>query len=175
MDHKSLRQRCEAKLAELDLASFENARSFCLTLAARRGRPILIQPATNPAGPFGLWVAGASADVIFYEQGTSPLHQEHIILHEACHLLWEHRPVPVSDGELAHLLFPDIRPDVVQRVLQRFGYSTTEEQEAEMLASLILERTAGALTPSSSVLDAESEALLRRLRASLEETTSGQA
>lgn len=166
MELKGLRERCEAKLAELNLSAFENAHSFCAALAARRARPIVLQAVANPAGPFGLWVGGRTADVIFYERNTSPLHQEHIILHEACHLVWQHRPAPVTEGELAHLLFPDVQPEVIQRVLRRAGYSTAEEQEAEMLASLILERYAGAPSPSTPP-DAKTARLVDRLTTAL--------
>jgi hypothetical protein len=38
------------------------------------------------------------------------------------------------------LLFPDLQIETIERVLRRVGYKAEEEQEAEMLASLVLER-----------------------------------
>lgn len=165
---KQLRQRCEARLRTLDVPAPFDARSFCGALAAQRGRPILLQPIAGGVGPFGLWVAGPSTDFIFYQQETSPLHREHIILHEVCHLLCDHHPAPVSRTDFVHLLLPDLAPETVRRVLQRGGYSSEEEQEAELLASLILEHAG---TPAHDQAGADSEAvrLLKRLKASLEE------
>ena len=60
---------------------------------------------------YGLWVAMPTADVIFHERETSPLHRGHIILHELCHLLSGHRPAPISREEAARLLLPDLQPD----------------------------------------------------------------
>jgi hypothetical protein len=168
MELKELRRRCEARLRELDLPMPFDVRTFCAVLAAKRGRPIQLRPIATRSGPWGLWVAGPSADIIFYEQETSPLHQEHIILHEASHVLCAHRPVPVADAELMQLLFPDLCPETVQRVLQRASYSGEEEQEAELLASLILERVGSTSAPMATD-DPNEVQLLGRLAASLEQ------
>ena len=42
-----------------------------------------------------------------------------------------------------HLLFPDLDPAMVIRVLGRVRYTTAQEREAEMTASLIRGRSAG--------------------------------
>lgn len=169
MDLRTLRKRCEARLRQLDLPLPFDVQSFCERMAVHRGRPILLYPARSDAGPFGLWVAGPSLDVVFYEEETSPLHQDHIILHELCHLLCDHQPVPLSDTELARLLCPDLDPSTVQRVLHRASYSTDEEREAELLASLIVRQTAGGPPhPQTQPLDTETVDVLHRLEASLE-------
>ena len=80
-----------------------------------------------------------TSDYIFYEAHTSVLHQDHIILHEVAHLLCEHQPV-VSNDEIGRLLFPDLDWKVIQRVLGRTCYARWPEQEAELIASLILAR-----------------------------------
>jgi len=76
-------------------------------------------------------------DYVFYEAETSQLHREHIILHELGHLLCEHQPTEVLDEEVVAQLLPDLNPAVVYRVLGRTTYTAIEEQEAEMLASLV--------------------------------------
>lgn len=167
MDLKHLRRQCEARLQALNLPVSLDARSLGDALAACRGRPLVLQPVANGAGPHGVWVSGPTVDVIFYEQETSPMHQEHIILHELCHLLCDHRPTPVSDPDYARLLFPDLHPETVQHLLQRAGYSTEEEREAELLASLILERSVGTPPIGPAIPDAEAE-LVVRLEAALE-------
>jgi hypothetical protein len=175
MTLKHLRQRCEARLSELDLPSPFDVRRFCERLARRRGRPIVLQPVVSGTGCYGLWVAMPSADVVYYERETSLLHQGHIILHELCHLLSGHRPAPVSLEEAARLLLPDLQPELVRRLLQRAGYSTDEEREAEILASLILERAArtppapaGGGSYAAPHLDARTAQVLGRLETTLE-------
>jgi hypothetical protein len=82
-----------------------------------------------------MWLSLAQADYILYEPNTSKLHSEHIILHELAHMLCDHR-LSMDSSVLAKLL-PSINPAIVKRVLGRVNYATEQEQEAEMLASLI--------------------------------------
>jgi hypothetical protein len=112
-------------------------------VSQRRGRPIRLIPKSAPLGPCGLWVALPDADVVFYEAGTSRLHREHIILHEVGHLLCAHRPTRRPDAELLHQLLPSLDVTMIQRVMSRSRYSDPEEQEAETMASLIVQRGGG--------------------------------
>jgi hypothetical protein len=173
IDRKRLRQRCGQRLPELDLPDPFDVPTFCDLLAARRGRRIVLRAIAMDGGLSGAWVATPSMDVIFYERETSALHREQIILHEICHMLWEHQPVPLSEVEIGRLLFPELKPDVVQRMLQRAGYSTAEECEAELLASMILERAAPTAPSPSTGMGVEKDVVLHRLEASLEEERSG--
>lgn len=130
---------------------------LCAKVAARRGRPIRLVPMEGLTGVCGLWVATATTDLIFYEQVTTPPHQEHIILHELSHVLCDHQRAASSassalsslGGQVEHLL-PNLDPEMVHRVLGRAGYTSDEEREAELLASLIRQRarshTGGTLT-----------------------------
>ncbi|MEV5598087.1 hypothetical protein [Streptomyces sp. NPDC052496] len=85
----------------------------------------------------GLWLATDTDDHIFFEARTAPLHQEHIVLHEIGHLLFDHQMA--ADGRHGGLgtVLADLSPRLIQRLLARTNYSTRQEQEAEMLASLI--------------------------------------
>jgi hypothetical protein len=170
MDLKRLRQRCEARLRDLDLPAPFDIDSFRGVLETRRGRPIRLCPMISRAGPWGLWAAGPDADYIFYEQATSPLHREHIILHEASHLICGHCPVPLSEEEGSRLLFPDLDVETVKRVLGRVAYSGDEEREAELLASLILERAGRGVASRARTAALEHAALLDRLGAALEQS-----
>lgn len=172
MDLKQLRRRCEARLRELDLPIPFDVRAFCDALARRRGRPILLRPVASGTDCYGLWVATPAEDIVFYEQETSPLHRDHIILHELCHLLAGHRPAPASTAEIARLLLPDLRPELVHCLLQRSSYSSDDEREAELLASLILERSVGTSPAPAPVLDARTAAALGQLEATLQEGAS---
>lgn len=169
MELRTLRKRCEARLRELDLPDPFDVRAFRDRLAARRGRPILLCAARSDLGPCGLWVAGPSLDVVFYEAVTSPLHQDHIVLHELCHLACDHHALPLSEAALAELLCPHLDQSVVQHVLPRAAYSSDEEREAEILASLILDRASGGPPRREPrPLDVETVEVLHRLEASLE-------
>lgn len=133
-------------------------------MAAKRGHPIVLQPVEGVGGgTMGVWIPTEPADIIVYEQHTSRLHREHIILHELSHLICEHHPKAV-DAETAGLLFPDVRWDVVKQVLRRHAYSTEEELEAELLASLIRDRARLGATHLRPPGDVDLE-LARRLEA----------
>lgn len=90
----------------------------------------------------GLWIATGTTDLIFHESATTPPHREHIILHELAHVLCDHYPASLDAVERAAVLLPDLDSALVRRVLGRAGYSTAGEREAEVLASLIRQRTA---------------------------------
>ncbi|MFH7596304.1 hypothetical protein WDV06_14535 [Streptomyces racemochromogenes] len=131
----SLRRRCEMILGHLDLAHPFSLDTLCARMADRRGRPIRLHPLPREAaesGVCGLWVGTESVDYVFYEAHTTPLHREHIVLHELGHILFGHHSL---EGEEV-----DGRAPVV---LGRTNYTTRQEQEAEMLASMIRIHTAG--------------------------------
>ncbi|MFG3253276.1 hypothetical protein [Streptomyces sp. NPDC048172] len=90
----------------------------------------------------GLWVELDSADYVFYEASTSPLHRDHIVLHEISHILLGHT---TSNGvdPVANLgaLFTGIDPSTVRNVLGRANFSTPQEREAEQLATRIAGRS----------------------------------
>ena len=173
MNPAALQRRCEARLRELPLPDPFDLGTLCVSLSARRGRAIRLHPVRAPLGPCGLWVASDEADYIFYEEGTSALHQRHIILHELSHLVCGHGAPTVAHTELLRLLLPDVGEDAVRRVLARGAYlEAEEEQEAELLASLILARATGPVSPAPvdgavRASEAEVARVLARLEASL--------
>ena len=139
---EGLRRRCEERLRGIRIPSPFDLDTFCTEVETRRGRPLIRRPVPglSAAAPCGLWIGTTEADHVFYDPGTSPLHAEHIVLHELAHILSGHSG---ADGALAQL-FPDLDPATVSRVLGRVGYSTEQEREAEMMASLIRGRSARA-------------------------------
>jgi hypothetical protein len=140
-DH-GIRERCETILAELGIPDALGVRELCAVLADRQGRPIHLLGEHLPAGsPCGLAVRTERFDAIFYQTGTSRLHQEHIIRHELGHLICGHLTAPVLDAEASRLLLPNLDPSLVRAVLGRTNYSEIEEKEAEMIASLLLRRS----------------------------------
>ena len=139
-----LRRRCEARLAALPLPRPFSETAFCRALAAWRGRPLVLYPVEARCfapGVHGCLISFPASDVIVYNQEETPFHRRHTIVHEACHLIWGHRPVEQGSAETLALLFPDIPGDAVQGVLRRTRYAgSQDEREADLLASLILER-----------------------------------
>ncbi|MGM1059969.1 ImmA/IrrE family metallo-endopeptidase [Saccharothrix sp. Mg75] len=112
--------------------------ALCAEVARLRGRALHLHPlpfAAAPGVPCGLWVATRDADHVFHARGASALHQRNTILHEIGHVLCDHG----LEGGPAGLL-TDLDPEVVRRVLGRTTYSTPQEEEAEMVAALLLER-----------------------------------
>ncbi|MEV4347353.1 hypothetical protein AB0J83_23100 [Actinoplanes sp. NPDC049596] len=148
---ENLRRRCESRLRGIRVPDPFDLDAFCAEVAQHRGRPLIRRavPGLSVDAPCGLWIGTAEADHVFHDPGTSPLHAEHIVLHELAHILSGHTGASgegaggggTADGSLARL-FPDLDPATVSRVLGRATYSDAQEREAEMMASLIRGRPA---------------------------------
>ena len=138
----ALWQRCRQTVATLDLPEPFDAAEFISMLSRSRGRPIELIPIHARSNmPCGLLVTTDRADCIVYSADTSLLHQQHILLHEAAHLVCRHHdagaPATVAS---AQTLLPHLPSSLVQHVLGRSVYDEPQEQEAEVVASLILYR-----------------------------------
>ena len=173
MNTRALRRRCTTWLTDLPLPIPFDLQALCDTLAARRGRPIRLYSAPLRGIGSGLWLATADKDCIFFERETSPLHQQHIILHELGHLIGGHRPCVLAGHQVPGGVLTGLDGTRVQAMLSRTGYATTEEQEAEMVATLFLERIAamptGARTPRVVVpATPATETLIRHLAVSFD-------
>jgi hypothetical protein len=138
-----LRRRCERRIQNIPIPRPFDLSTFCAVVASHRGRPLSLQPmpGLTAGAPCGLWISVPTADYVFYDPGTSRLHAEHIVLHELGHMLSGHTTgLDVSGGALARLV-PDLDPSTVTTILGRVSYTTAQEREAEMLASLIRARS----------------------------------
>jgi hypothetical protein len=168
MVDRGLRKRCEGILTELDLPDVIDVRDLCDVVAARQRRPIHLLGERLPAdSPCGLAVRTERFDAIFYEADTSRLHQEHIIRHELGHLICGHLTAPVIDAEASRLLLPNLDPSLVRAVLGRTNYSEAEEKEAEMIASLLMRRSALVRSRQSPRDDPAASPVLGRLHHTL--------
>lgn len=139
-----LRRRCERHLDGVPLPQPFDLDAFCTTVATHRGRPLTLQPLLGLASgaPCGLWISVPAADYVFYDPDTSRLHAEHIVLHELGHMLSGHTTGLDLDNAAVARLVPDLDPRTVETILGRVSYTTAQEREAEMLASLIRARAA---------------------------------
>ncbi|MGK5630903.1 hypothetical protein [Streptomyces sp. URMC 123] len=150
MRWRRLRRRCQKVIGDIALPEPFSAQRLCAQLAADRGRPLrllTLPTPTVPGTPSGIWLSAERGDYIFYDGQTSPLHQEHIIVHEIGHMVFDHCSA-VDDRRLfRHVDIAD--PESVRRILPRLRYSDEQEQEAEMIASLILEAAGRVPAPTA--------------------------
>ena len=170
---RQLKRHCEQILGQLNLPSVCDAPMLAAHIAGhpnRSGRPIHLLPmplATD--GPCGLWVATGAADYVVFESNTTIPHQNHIIAHELSHLILEHDSHQTFSENASQQLVPHLDPAMVQRMLGRSRYDAKEEQEAEMMASLLQQRlNQWAPVPAYHVPDDVAE-IVARLSHSLEE------
>ncbi|MEH1015055.1 hypothetical protein V6U90_18320 [Micromonospora sp. CPCC 206060] len=144
---------------------------FVGQLSADRGRPIHLLPFDLPPGaPCGLCVTTDYADYLVVRSTTSGAQRDHIVLHEAAHLMLGHRPHPLDEQIGVGQVFRHLDPRVVQGMLGRSAYGTVEEQEAEILASLLGQRAGARRQP---VPQPPSDPLVARLGRSLEHHNRG--
>ncbi|MFJ4583693.1 regulator component [Streptomyces echinatus] len=154
-EYAALRRRCTALLRDLGVQRSLSLDALRARVEELRGRPLVLRELPEQAaatGACGLWLGTDDADYVFYEPRTAPLHREHIILHEIGHVLCDHhRSLADGDGDrLTGRLPDDPEPRLVRRLMARTSYTTTEEQEAEMIASLI--QSAGKTGPVAGPL-----------------------
>ena len=150
---RRLRRQCERRLEGIPVPRPFNLDQFCQGIARTRGRRLQLQGVAglSSTAPCGLWISVPAADYVFFDANTTPLHAEHIVLHELGHIVCQH----TVDGEVEHSalarLMPDLDPGMIARVLGRVRYSTAQEQEAEMLASLIRANSVRGLTGPAGI------------------------
>ncbi len=77
---------------------------FVAYLVQMRQRDIVLKPARFKPGLHGMWIRADTADYVFYDCATHPIHQVHHILHELGHLILKHEPHPLDDVLPAELL-----------------------------------------------------------------------
>ena len=114
MSTGQVRRKCEEKLHSLAVPRPFTVDAFCKELAAARGRPVRLVP--MPSGidtPCGLWLSTPDADFVFHQVATSPLHQEHIILHELAHMIFDHAAIREPTEGLRERLLPALKEATV--------------------------------------------------------------
>ncbi|MCM4083920.1 ImmA/IrrE family metallo-endopeptidase [Paractinoplanes hotanensis] len=164
---RKIRQHCEQiargivvpKPFELDL--------FVREVGASRRRTIETMAFSMPAGaPRGVCVATDTRDYIIVDEAAAGSQRAHIILHEISHLLLGHQ-LRVTD--FLDQLFVHLNMGVIQdrRVIARTTYNTTDEREAEILASILGHR-AGLWRSSPKDSSHVDDPLMLRLGAAFE-------
>ncbi|MEV4738741.1 regulator component [Streptomyces sp. NPDC049555] len=136
-----LRIACSERLERLNLPHRFGTQQLCDAVAELRGKPIVLRPmdtATTGDLPCGIRVETATADILYFERGTSALHQMHILAHEIGHVLCDHPGSLSLGGDADQAL--GLNPTLVQRMSGRTSYRNDDEREAEMMATVIRQR-----------------------------------
>jgi hypothetical protein len=137
-----LRRLCEEQVDSLRLPYRFTTRELRDAITALRGKPIILRPLNTLGGsidaPCGIRLETPEADLLYYEEGTSVHHQRHILTHELMHVWRDHPGSLEVDTSMAHAL--GVNPTLVMRMSGRTSYSTADEREAEMLATIIRQR-----------------------------------
>ncbi len=132
-------------IGQLPIPSPWDRSKFVHAVEQLRGRRITLLPvdgALLAGSACGLWLVREHDDVVLYQDGTSQLHADQIILHELGHMLLGHDKNAKTDtAQMVSALTPNLDPATVKAALGRSAYNTTAEHDAEMFASLILSHT----------------------------------
>lgn len=141
---RRLQRACEARIAELDLPTPLTRSSLQKRLAQVRGREIWIGKGELPPEITGVWIGAENRDYVYYRNGLAGCRLDQTIIHEFAHMICGHRSADVAERHWLRAAAPTLAADEdVQHVCMRKNYATDDEQEAEMLASLILARAEG--------------------------------
>lgn len=147
---RALRLIVREALRGLDLDLPLDVTQLCDRYGRRRGRPIKLIAHPLPAGmPNGVWLSASDADYFFYQENTTPLHRDQIVIHEFGHMIAGHQML----GEVAAAALAAPATGDAADALSRTCYSDDREWEAEMLASLVITWAAEARTAVDRTAD----------------------
>jgi hypothetical protein len=141
IDESRLRKSCEEQVDRLHLPYRFSTRELREAITALRGKPIILKPLSTLGAidaPCGIRLETPDVDLLYYEEGASVHHQRHILTHELCHVYCDHPGSLEVDADTAHAL--GVNPTLVMRMSGRTSYSTADEREAEMMATIIRQR-----------------------------------
>lgn len=138
-----LRSSCQRRLGGLPVPQPFDLTAFAATVARHRARPLhilLLHGLDGSEELSGAWLAGRTADFVYIDADASPWHRDLIALHEIAHILCGHQASARWMHDLGARVLPGLSDVTLTRMLGRHGYSTSQEREAELMASLILDR-----------------------------------
>ena len=138
----ALQARCMQRLRGIEIPRPFSLDVFAAAVAAHRNRALHVLPLPGLDGADGLsgaWVATDTADYVLIDADASPWHRDLIGLHEISHVLCGHGSRRTAGLENSPgTCVPSLSDVTVRRVLGRHGGSSRDEQEAELMACLIL-------------------------------------
>ncbi len=143
MVSRSLRQQCAKLIKDLHLPVPFDLEQFCHDLGIRRGRPLTLMEVDLPTAlPCGMVAALEDRDIIFITAGLTGPHRDVVGLHEIGHLIAGHLADPLADPDTGRFVFKHLDPRLVRSINGRSNYSTPEEQQAELIATMLFRRIA---------------------------------
>ncbi|MFW0789807.1 hypothetical protein [Gordonia sp. CPCC 205333] len=123
-----LYQRCRQQLIDAGIWRCRSVDEICARVGELIGRQVVLSPMPlRHRSLHGLLVRTESVDYIVYESETSQFHRDHIALHELSHQICGHR------GQIV----PGDRVRVLGRISDHDAGTDADEQEAEVMASLL--------------------------------------
>ncbi|WP_433145272.1 hypothetical protein ACQPZ8_01795 [Actinomadura nitritigenes] len=138
-------KRIAPAVQDLDLPAPWDLHEFLTRWDQRRGRTTKLLPLRAGEGvPTGLTFSAGDTDYLWHVD-TSPVHRDHIVMHEVGHLVFDHQPSYEVDAELLARLMGSslthLSTGAARLMLgARTGFATIEEREAEMFSWLALVR-----------------------------------
>lgn len=142
----TIRRDCRRLLRRIDLTPPFSIGQLCQRVGELHGREIRLIPADCPTQIFGLGMPAPGAYYIIFQQRTTAAHREHIVLHEIGHLVAGHfqhdpgdGPPVAADNALGPAADARVLIAAHLQVLHRSRYDTTQEWEAEMIATTLRE------------------------------------
>lgn len=144
-----LQRQCQSLLDRLAVPEQFDLDQLCAWAATLRGRPLHVRAMPEAdASPSGMWIATDVEDLVLVEQNTSALHRRHIVFHEIGHMFATHRGA-VGSSDPGHAL-QLLNVPVARHILARSSAADRQEQEAEMLATLLSFRAASSPVAATS-------------------------
>ncbi|MBY8856470.1 hypothetical protein K7711_08280 [Nocardia sp. CA2R105] len=160
-----LARTCRNRVRELDIIPGDDLECVRAKISDRFGRQIALVPfPLSDSAIHGILISTDTVDYVVYEQHTTALHQNHIILHEFSHIMFGHyqnaQPAPT---EALVSLAPGGEWGSAT-VLGRQAYDDPQELEAELTATILGECvSSGTEFPVPNLHDAD-ERISRVLR-----------
>lgn len=162
---RTTRRRCKSALAELGLPERGvDIHTLREHLETQRGRRIELVPVAGARSAHGIWLSKQKVELVQYERYTSPWHQCYIVCHEFGHMILGHDAGAAMSAEDRAALLPDVPVDPfwdVDVILRREVYGSVQEQEAEYLATMLMQRIDRAATLPQAPTGSSGAALAR--------------
>ncbi|MBX3037422.1 MAG: hypothetical protein KF758_10990 [Anaerolineales bacterium] len=136
MEDQGITQKVRKIYKEWGLPSAEGIDDVISLIESKRKKKIEVFEHFLPKGLNGLWAPTSSRDCIFLHIAATPIHKQHILTHELSHLLLGHTPLLTGSEQIYTFLTSYITE--VRGHLARSSFDAQEEQEAELMGSLLL-------------------------------------
>lgn len=141
-----LQRSCEARVAALDLPTPLQLPVLKQRLEEQRGREIWVLPDKGELPPeiTGLWLGAKTRDYVYFREGLVGCRLENTLLHEFSHMICRHSSASVAEQDWMRAKAPKLTAvGDIEHMCMRRDYGASDEQEAELMASLILARAEG--------------------------------